>query len=274
MFVIIDIESYRHWMGYISAEAQTVEIPQQTQQLLDFDSDNLDALFSDQQLLVDNEFAAASAAPAAAEADSTAEKSFNIDAGTYNLVLLKVADGVEPQEALNRLNSQFKAAGIDVRAVIWHKAIGSIGSMAMLIKTSLFVFVMMLFFVAIVIIVNTLSMAALERSAEIGMMRAIGARKGFIGTMFVGETAVLAAFFGSLGIAAGWVVILVLSALNITTDNDMIQLLYGGDTFSPFLTVADLSLVIIQLSFVVVLAVIYPVLVARNINPLDAVSRE
>ena len=53
---------------------------------------------------------------------------------------------------------------------------------------------------AIIIIVNTLSMAAIERTSEIGMMRAVGARKGFIRLMFLGETAALSAIFGGAGI--------------------------------------------------------------------------
>jgi len=122
--------------------------------------------------------------------------------------------------------------------------------------------------------VNTLSMAAIERTAEIGMMRAVGARKGFIRLMFLGETAALSAIFGGAGIAAGIVIVNILAAFNFTTDNDMLQLLYGGDTFKPMLSVIDVALAVVQLVIVTLIAVIYPIRVASGITPLDAVSRE
>jgi putative ABC transport system permease protein len=135
-------------------------------------------------------------------------------------------------------------------------------------------FVMFLFFVAIIIIVNTLSMAALERTTEIGMMRAVGAKKGFISRMFLAETAMLSFVFGGAGITAGIIVVRILAMLNITSANDMVQLLFGGDTFHPLLTVMDLFLTVIQLTIVTLIAVAYPTRVARSITPLDAVQRE
>jgi ABC-type lipoprotein release transport system permease subunit len=54
----------------------------------------------------------------------------------------------------------------------------------------------------------------------------------------------------------------------------MIQLLFGGDTFRPFLSAGDITLVIVQLAIVTGIAVLYPIKVARGITPLDAISRE
>lgn len=272
-YVIMDIESYRQCMGYVSAMNQMVELPDASKELLASDESSLDALFSEGDLLVDAD-REVDEAVFTSEYQAATPEEVDLDAGTYNLVLVKLRDGVRPETAIATLDTTFKAAGIGVRPIIWHKSIGPIGSLSVLIKSSLFVFVMLLFLVAIVIIINTLSMAALERTPEIGMIRAIGAQKGFIRGMFIAETTVLASFFGSIGIAAGWITVTVLSAMNLTTKNDMIQLLYGGDTFNPFLTAGDFLLAFLQLALVALLAVIYPMIVAGNITPLDAVSRE
>jgi ABC-type antimicrobial peptide transport system permease subunit len=106
------------------------------------------------------------------------------------------------------------------------------------------------------------------------MMRAVGARKGFISIMFFGETALLSFFFGGIGIVAGYVTVWVLSLCKFTTENDMVQLLYGGDSFHPFLSGMDITISIVLLSIVTLIAVIYPMLVARSITPLDAIARE
>jgi putative ABC transport system permease protein len=117
-------------------------------------------------------------------------------------------------------------------------------------------------------------MAAIERTSEIGMMRAVGAKKSFISNMFLGETAMLSAVFGGAGIVVGSIAVKILTLCHITSDNDMVQLLFGGDTFRPFLSGQDIFMAIIQLAIVTGIAVIYPVKVARGITPLDAISRE
>ena len=174
----------------------------------------------------------------------------------------------------DNLNNAFEGKNLGVRAVTWKKGAGVIGNMATIIKSALFIFVMMLFVVAIIIIVNTLTMATLERITEIGMMRAVGARKSFISLMFIGETGMLSGVFGGAGIISGIIIVKVIPLLNITSDNDFVQLLYGGDRFFPVLSFTDILLVILQLAIVTVITVIYPVKVARGIVPLDAISRD
>lgn len=167
-----------------------------------------------------------------------------------------------------------KDNALNARVVSWQKASGVLGSMAVLIKAVLFGFTMFLFFVAIIIIVNTLSMAALERTSEIGMMRAVGAQKSFIRNMFVGETALLSMVFGGVGIIVGIIAVWIIPGMNITTQNDFLQLMYGGDTLKPMLSFVDIIVTVIQLFLVTVIAVVYPVKVAQSITPLDAISRD
>jgi putative ABC transport system permease protein len=276
-FPIVDIESYRECQGYFSAFTQTAEVKKETADLLKKSDESLDDLFSQDNMIVANSVGASAAELAEGSLrvmKDTVRKSGDLDAGAFNLVLVKIANGEQLEKAVADLNKIFSAKKTGVKAVTWKKAIGPVGSMAVLIKTSLFVFVMLLFFVAIIIIVNTLSMAAIERTTEIGMMRAIGARKGFIRSMFLGETAMLSAVFGGAGIFIGIVIVNIIAAFNITSSNDMAQLLYGGDTFKPLLSVVDIVLAIIQLIIVTIIAVIYPIRVASNITPLDAISRE
>ncbi|MBN1576846.1 MAG: FtsX-like permease family protein [Chitinispirillaceae bacterium] len=281
-FGIVDIESYRNCIGYIAAaDKASLVLSDADKKLLGGEDTDLDNLFSVDGMITENVFAPprsstkTSTAPKAATGPSLADAiQTDLDDGTYNLVLVLLNDHSKLDEKVKAVNQRLKASGVGVRAVPWKKAIGAIGSMAVLIKSALFVFVMFLFFVAIIIIVNTLSMAALERTSEIGMMRAVGARKGFISTMFFGETAILSFFFGGLGIVTGYVTVRVLALCKFTSDNDMVQLLFGGDTFHPLLSGGDILLAVIQLTIVTLIAVIYPMQVARSITPLDAIARE
>ena len=54
----------------------------------------------------------------------------------------------------------------------------------------------------------------------------------------------------------------------------MIQLLFGGNKFQPFLSITDIGLTVGQLVLVTFIAVIYPIKVAKSVTPLDAISRE
>ena len=264
-FCLVDIESYRECLGYFTAADMAAQVPKEQKKLLELEGGDLDSLFGDGELV--GEAAAAPrarAAPKAARAEA--------EAGVYNAVFIKLKPGTSYKEALARLNSELAGAG--VRAVPWNKASGPMGGMAVIIRGALFAFVMLLFCVAVIIIVNTLTMAALERAPEIGMMRAVGARKNFIAGMFLGETAILSALFGGLGIAAGVLAVRVIPLLKITTDNDMLQLLYGGDTFSPLLSLAGIGLTVLQLALVTLAAAVYPMKVAARITPLEAISRD
>lgn len=272
-FCIADIESYRECFGYFSASETAVEIPKEEQKLLNMDSSGLDSLFGSDSIIVSNTRADVreTQRKAAVKPQKTQE---DIEDGIYNAVFVRLKQGVPYKTAIKKLNSALSQSKTGVRAITWNKASGPIGSMTLIIKGVLFLFVTILFFVAVIIIINTLTMAAIERTAEIGMMRAVGARKGFIGGMFLGETGILSAIFGGAGIIAGIIAVNVIPLLKITSDNDMVQLLYGGDVFNPILSAGDIGITVFQLLIVTIVAALYPISVAKNITPLDAISRD
>ncbi len=262
-FALIDIESYRRSQGYLSASDKVV-LDSGRASLMNLEENDLDALFGGAEL---------PSTPAPAKTDSVATPVAADDAA-WNLVLVRLKPGEDPDHAASLLDSSLKAAKLPARAIVWNKAAGPIGGMAILIKGALFVFVALLFVVAAIIVMNTLSMAAMERSAEIGMMRAIGASRNFIRILFAGETAILAALFGGAGILAGAVVVVVLRSLHLETDNDFLQMAYGGETFRPMLTMLDWGLAILQLAGTSVTALVYPMSQAARITPLEAIQRD
>ncbi len=270
-FAIMDIESYRRALGYFSAADTKVNVTPARKKLLE--SDNLDSMFGSESLIVSDKGSKDVNVDFTAKNLSTTE-GMDVESGTYNLIFIKLKKGTSMDEGVDKLNAAFAGTNLGVRAVTWKKGAGPIGNMATIIKGALFVFVMMLFVVAIIIIVNTLTMATLERITEIGMMRAVGARKSFISSMFVGETAMLSGVFGGAGIVIGIIIVKLIPVMNITSDNDMVQLLYGGDKFMPILSFTDILLVILQLAVVTVITVLYPAKVASGIVPLDAISRD
>lgn len=271
-FMLLDIESYRECLGYFSGSENPENVPKEKQALLNLENGSLDDMFGESDMVVADK-KTVEMQSLKVEARKAVVLS-DTDEGTFNLVFIKLKDGSELEKKAGDLNKKLQEKNLSARVIPWNKASGVIGSLAMIIKGFLFGFVIFLFVVAIIIIVNTLSMAALERVSEIGMMRAVGAQKKFIRNMFVGETAILSFVFGGAGMLAGIVTVFVLPSFQITTQNDMIQLLYGGDILNPLLNGSDILITFCQLIFVTLLSVIYPVSIAKNITPLDAITRD
>jgi len=273
-FSLMDIESYRNCLGYVSASDASNEVSADKKKLLELDNENLDAMFGTQSLVVSDKGNTDISSINFKRKEEKKTVGVDLEKGTYNIVMVKLADSDSLDYSVDTLNKELSKAKLGVHAVTWKKASGFVGNMAIIIKGALFLFVMFLFIVAIIIIVNTLSMAAIERTTEIGMMRAIGSQKGFIAKMFVGETAMLSFAFGGIGIIAGIIIVNIIPVFQITSANDLVQLLYGGDTFLPALSIGNILLVVFELTVVTAITVIYPIRVATRITPLDAISRD
>lgn len=274
MFNIIDIESFRECFNYVTAQDKSVEISAEKTKILEFESEDLDSLFGEDVVKKPMDNNAKYKLDGADFKKKTEARPVEIDKGSYNLVFIKLKERFSIEESLKKLNELFKSKNAGVRAISWKSSIGQIGDMSSIIKGALFGFVMFIFFTAAIIIVNTLSMAAMERINEIGMMRAVGAQKSFISSMFYSETFFLSAFFGGLGIVSAAAVTLFLRFLEIEADNHMLQLLFGGEVFSPYLSFTDILICVLELVFVTIISAIYPAHVARKIAPLEAIARD
>jgi ABC-type antimicrobial peptide transport system permease subunit len=105
-------------------------------------------------------------------------------------------------------------------------------------------------------------------------MRAVGAQKNFVTRMFLAETFSLSFVFGGAGILLGVIATWIVRGVRIGSGgNQIFELIFGGEVFRPTLGFAGLVVGIIGLAAVTLLAVFYPVRVARRITPLDAINR-
>ncbi len=271
IFNIIDLESYREAFNYVTGSDAEVIVPREKKKILE--SENLDDMFgSDVIVKADSQQGNYNAASLVKRDKQKKKPAF--DSGAYNLVFIKLKNINTIDASVKKLNTLFRENNAGARAITWRKATGQLGEMATIIRGALYVFVILIFFVAIIIIMNTLSMAAMERASEIGMMRAVGSQKSFIGSMFFIETSILSGIFGGAGIIIGIIVVAILNAMNISTTNEILELLYGGNIFRPFIDLSDVLSGIIQLTLVTVISTIYPIRVARRITPLDAIARD
>lgn len=121
-------------------------------------------------------------------------------------------------------------------------------------------------FVAAIGVVNTMIMATLERTREIGVMRACGATRGAVSRLFTFEAASLGFWGGAVGVGAGYVLIIV---ANIFINRYMVSQHIGLHNIVALPVWLALG-VIAATTFVGILAGLYPAVRAARLNPVDA----
>ncbi|MEX2443061.1 MAG: FtsX-like permease family protein [Alkalispirochaeta sp.] len=195
----------------------------------------------------------------------------NPDAWSY--LLVKLEDGVSINRTVREMNDVFAEAEIEVRAWAWTDGAGMSATLARTLQLAFNIILAIVAVVAVIIIMNTLVISVTERFGEIGTMRAIGARKGFVRSMIVQETLMITGVFGLIGIAAGWAVLAILGAIGIEPSNQFVQILLGTGVFRPALTLSSVVSALSVTALVGVVAALYPTAVALRISPLAAMNR-
>lgn len=269
---IMDIESYREIFGYFTAQDIVEQLPPKQAALL---SAGEDALFSEGDIYSTGDTSASvSQLESKLKAPTKVTRKIQFDTAAYNYVSIVLQPGVSVDAGVAKMKQIAKENNLPVKVLSWKQAAGQVASMSDVLQIILIVFVVLLFFVAIIIIMNTLSMNALERTEEFGMMRAVGAQKRFITKMFIAETFSLSAIFGGAGIVIGVIVEAIVRSLRIGSGGNQIwELIFGGEVFRPVLGPSGVIIGVICLALVTLVAVLYPVFVARKITPLDAINR-
>lgn len=174
-------------------------------------------------------------------------------------------------EEINRINEE---QGLNIQVTDWKTASGTIGYFITLLKVILVFALLIIFSVALVIIVNSMVMATLERTHEIGTMRAIGARKNYIMKLFITETVIQSLIFGILGIICGSTIIGLLNHFGIPAFNDISYFMFGGDYLHPYITWSNITMAFFVILLVSVISTIYPAFLASKVSPIVAMQKE
>jgi len=122
-------------------------------------------------------------------------------------------------------------------------------------------------------IVNTMLMAVLERSQELGMLIAIGMNRIKIFLMIMLETLFLTLIGGFIGLAAGWALIHIFGQIGI--DLSFIEASLSSLGMSSIiyteLTPSYYRDIVVAVFLTAILSSIYPAIKALQINPSEAV---
>ena len=97
----------------------------------------------------------------------------------------------------------------------WHRLADFYNKTAELFSQQIGVVRLLIGMIVVLSISNTLSMTVIERTTEIGTVMAIGVRRAGVLGQFVVEGALLGVAGGTIGVLAGWIASVVISAIGI-----------------------------------------------------------
>ncbi len=187
-------------------------------------------------------------------------------------ILLK--DSSKLKLTMKELQEISDRQGLGLKVIDWQTAAGYLGKFILVSKIILYLATAIIFVVALVIINNAMVMATLQRVREIGTMRAIGARKGFVLGMVLTETVVLGLAFGTVGAALGSAFVLWLSRHGIGAFNDAFYFFFSGPRLYPDLSIGSLVMAFIVVVMVTCISALYPALMATRVSPIQAMASD
>ena len=189
----------------------------------------------------------------------------NLAKNGYNSFIVKVDKSSNAAAVAKDLRNTYKVGAADAQTQIKQQlsifnvlgmVLGGIGGIALV--------------VAAVGVVNTMVMAILERTREIGVMRAVGARRSTVSRVFTFEASLLGFIGGVVGLGIGYGLVLLanpfinkqLASNNIQSSNII--------TLPPWLIIGVVALTTI----IGLLAGLYPARRAAKLDPVEALHYE
>jgi len=205
----------------------------------------------------------ASAYKMAEESGKKALKSVTVTPEQISAVLVKVNEGFAPQRVAVRIN--YAVDG--VKAISSSEVVSTVKDQLSklflyLITIGGIVWVMSLMLIAVVF-----SMIVNERQREIGLFRAMGAKKGFMFRLIIAEASILTTAGGVIGVAGG--AVLVFSFKNLIVAELNVPYLWPPASF-----IAALLAGCVVVSLVTgVLAALYPAYMSARMEPYNAIRK-
>ena len=185
-------------------------------------------------------------------------------------VLLK--DGASVADAMANISTAAEAAGMPVTVLDWQTASGIVGQLLLVIKGVLVIAVLVIFLVALFIINNSMMMATMERTSEIGTMRAIGAQRGQVLALFMMETLLLAVVASGLGAGFSVGLLALLGDVGIKAPSSQAMFLFGGPRLFPTWSWLNVAFGMGSVSLISLASTFYPALMAARVQPVVAMN--
>jgi ABC-type lipoprotein release transport system permease subunit len=287
---IVDIMSFRSLYGLMTPERRkeldAIKAEVGVREVARDDAE--DSLFGDAAAGLEGSVPASDAPPdaepvaAPARADSRRaldDKPFtrqDVDDGVVLQAAVVLKDPTRSARTQAELVEQAKAKGLELKSVGWQQASGIVGQLILLLGGVLFTILLIIGLVALVIINNSILMATMDRIGEIGTMRAVGAPRGLVLSMFLLESLSLTVVAAAVGTALAGALIGWWGSAGLvapSAGNGIFYVMFGGKALYPVLKPVHVLAGFLVIGFVSLVATLYPAFIATRVAPVVAMQR-
>ena len=144
-----------------------------------------------------------------------------------SVIMIKFEDGVDPDAFVR----QVEESGMEAKCLLTGDTIASLQSQLQVTMQVMFALWLASLLIAVLSLVGRFNALAKERKKEIGLLRAIGLKKGQVFSLIIGETCTMALMGGFLG-----------SAIALLCMNPVIKMLKDAFKLSPSVWTTSLAL--------------------------------
>ena len=269
--ILADPKTVRSLIGMDEIYSNEVNIAKEDTSLIDsidFNIDDMDSLFSeDSDIFVDESFSI----------DFTDFIDNEViqnqsDITNWHFIVVRLNDESSTNKLINKFNKWAQKNNFPIEAVNWRVAAGPTAQYIFVLRIILLVGIFIILFAGLIVITNTLVINILDRTKEIGTMRALGANKRSIAFLCMSETFILTSVSSILSCFASFIIVFFMRKFPITLNNIFFEQLFGGNKLIPQLTFSSICFGFIVSIIIGLLAWIMPVLEALKIMPIKAMK--
>ena len=243
-----------------------------------FDETTINLL--DEALNFDDLFSSAGDVDAIFEDSSLMDTSVSLEAEeidtavntAWNYLVCKIQDGADAKQIIKKLNKEFKAKEWPVEAVNWRHAAGSTALYLYWMRMIFNIGVLIVMAAGFIVVNNTLVVSVLDRTREIGTMRALGASSIFVSLQCMIETVSMALAAGLIGCFVGSLVALGLTSMEIIFTNSFLIQLFGEGALVVGVSLDNVVEILFLMLCLGILGWIYPVITALKVQPIEAIQ--
>ncbi len=180
-----------------------------------------------------------------------------------SVIMIKFADGVDPDAFVK----QVEKSGMEAKCLLTGDTISSLQSQLEVTMQVMFALWLASLMIAVLSLVGRFNALAKERKKEIGLLRAIGLKKGQVFGLIIGETCTMALMGGVLG-----------SAIALVCMNPVIEMLKDAFKLSPSVWTTPLALLCGGAGVVLALllgfaSAVSPALKSASMDPQAAITQ-
>jgi putative ABC transport system permease protein len=188
-------------------------------------------------------------------------------------IIVKVDDPTYSDYVADKIRDYYEH---NVLVLVASQVISTISGIFTIIELFLVGIASIALLVAGVSILNIMLVSVMERTREIGIMKALGARNRTILSQFLAEAALLG-FLGSLiGVGLGWILAYGMGQVlpNILSSNSILSYIPSEFALQPQITLENVLIAILFAIAISVIFAVYPARKAAKLDPVQALRYE